>query len=82
MGVADVLDLRGVSVLRGGATLLDTVDWAVEEGERWVALRRAIERNLTDVRVFRVGERRVDVYVVGRTRGGEWVGLHTTSVET
>ncbi len=38
MGAAAVLDLRDVSVVRGGATLLDRVSWAVEEGERWVVL--------------------------------------------
>jgi iron complex transport system ATP-binding protein len=38
VGVAAVIDLRGVSVVRGGATLLDAVDWAVDEGERWVVL--------------------------------------------
>jgi len=38
VAVADVLDLRGVSVVRGEAVLLDRVDWAVEEGERWVVL--------------------------------------------
>ena len=35
---ADVIDLDGVSVVRGGATLLDRVDWQVEEGERWAVL--------------------------------------------
>ena len=38
MEAAPVLDLRVVSVVRGGATLLDAVDWAVQEGERWVVL--------------------------------------------
>jgi hypothetical protein len=53
-----------------------------DEGERWRALRGAIEGGLSGVRVFRIGERRVDVYVVGRGPSGEWAGLHTTSVET
>lgn len=35
---ADVLDLDRVSVVRDGATLLDRVDWQVEEGERWAVL--------------------------------------------
>jgi len=38
MAVADVLELRSVSVVRGTSTLLDRVDWAVEEGQRWVVL--------------------------------------------
>lgn len=66
-----------------------------EEGERWKGLREAVERGLEGVRVFRVGERYVDVYVVGWARdsggwlarlmgreSGTWAGVHTTSVET
>ena len=33
-----VLELADVTVKRGAATLLDGVDWAVEEDERWVIL--------------------------------------------
>nr|WP_300141512.1 ABC transporter ATP-binding protein [Propionicimonas sp.] len=33
-----VVDLRGVSIVRSGATLLNDVSWAVEEGERWVVI--------------------------------------------
>jgi iron complex transport system ATP-binding protein len=36
--VSDVLELTGVTVVRGGSTLLDRVDWAVQEGDRWVVL--------------------------------------------
>ncbi len=33
-----VLDLKGVTVRRGKSTILDGVDWQVDEGERWVVL--------------------------------------------
>lgn len=33
-----VLDLVDVSVVRGEKTLLDSIDWTVREGERWVIL--------------------------------------------
>ncbi|HEX8969922.1 ABC transporter ATP-binding protein [Oryzihumus sp.] len=36
--MSDVLELAGVSVVRGGNTLLDDVTWEVEEGQRWVVL--------------------------------------------
>jgi iron complex transport system ATP-binding protein len=36
--MATVLELAGVTVRRGQATLLDEVDWEVEEDERWVIL--------------------------------------------
>jgi iron complex transport system ATP-binding protein len=32
------LRLAGVTVVRDGTTILDTVDWTVAEGERWVVL--------------------------------------------
>jgi iron complex transport system ATP-binding protein len=33
-----VLEFAGVTVRRGGTTLLDNVDWEVAEGQRWVVL--------------------------------------------
>ena len=36
--MAPVLELAGVTVRRGDTTLLDEVDWTVEEDERWVVL--------------------------------------------
>jgi len=38
VAAAEVLDLRAVRIVRGGATLLESVDWVVREGERWVLL--------------------------------------------
>ena len=36
--MSDVLEFAGVTVTRGDATLLDQVDWEIEEGQRWVVL--------------------------------------------
>jgi len=36
--MSDVLEFAGVSVVRGGNTLLDDINWEVEEGQRWVIL--------------------------------------------
>ena len=36
--MSDVLEFAGVSVVRGGNTLLDDITWEVEEGQRWVIL--------------------------------------------
>jgi iron complex transport system ATP-binding protein len=35
---ASVVRFTGVTVVRGGARLLDGVDWAVEDGDRWIVL--------------------------------------------
>jgi iron complex transport system ATP-binding protein len=36
--MSDVLAFAGVSVVRGGNTLVEEIDWEVEEGQRWVVL--------------------------------------------
>lgn len=53
------------------------------------ALRQLLERELTDVKVFRLGRRSgnylmgaIDVFILGRTSDGEVVGISTISVET
>lgn len=53
-----------------------------EDAERFRQLRKALESQLAGLKVFRVGSIRVDIYLIGKTRGGEWGGLHTISVET
>ncbi len=36
--MAAVVDLAGVTIVRGNATLLDDVDWTVDETDRWVII--------------------------------------------
>ncbi len=69
---ADVVDLDGVSVLRGGATLLDRVDWQVEEGERWAVLgpNGAGKTTLLQVAATRVHPTSGTAWVLGERLGG------------
>lgn len=50
--------------------------------QKFRALESVIRENLTDAKVFRVGETNIDIYVVGKTPDGEYAGLRTKSVET
>ncbi len=60
--------------------------WFGEEerntAEQFSKLKATIEDNLSRVRVFRLGEVQVAVYIVGITRSGNWAGLKTLSIET
>jgi hypothetical protein len=49
---------------------------------RYQQLVKLLKDNLSDLRVFKVGEVQVDIYVGGRSETGDWVGLYTNSVET
>jgi hypothetical protein len=50
--------------------------------ERYQQLKAAIESNLTDVRVFRVGEVEVNIYIVGKSVDGDIIGIKTQAIET
>jgi iron complex transport system ATP-binding protein len=36
--MSSVVDLAGVSIVRGGARLLDDINWSVDEADRWVVI--------------------------------------------
>lgn len=66
--------------------LVEDKDWYGDE-ERAVAARyrsliNVIRDRLTAPKVFRVGERKVAVYVIGQATKGGWAGLKTSAVET
>jgi hypothetical protein len=63
--------------------------WRMEDGgpERTPTrpvhyLRQFLEQNLTDLKVFRIGRIRLDVYVVGLDSEGNLAGVKTVAVET
>lgn len=49
---------------------------------RYQALLRLLKENLDDLKVYRVGEINIAVYILGRTVTGSLVGLSTRVVET
>lgn len=61
-------------------------DWYEDEeresAQKFSELRKLFESNLKNIKVFRVGEIEIDIYVVGVDTDGNFVGLKTTVVET
>ena len=66
-----MLQLTGVSVLRDGATLLDAVDWEVDEGQRWVVLgpNGAGKTTLLQIASANLHPSRGEAVVLGETLG-------------
>jgi hypothetical protein len=68
------------------ADLVADQEWYGDEerdmARRYRRLVRMLERALKDLKVYRVGEREVEIYVLGRTRTGEFAGVTTRAVET
>lgn len=50
--------------------------------QRYQALVEILQTHLTDLRVYRVGEIEVDIYVLGITADGTIAGLATKAIET
>ena len=49
---------------------------------RFRHLLGVLETELADLRVYRVGEISIPVYILGRSPSGSWLGLSTRVVET
>jgi hypothetical protein len=68
------------------APLVQEQAWYGEEEKadaaRYRALLDAVKRLLANPKVFKVGSRKVTVYVVGQAKEGGWAGLKTIAVET
>lgn len=70
--MGDVLDLSNVTVRRGAKTILDGVDWSVEEGERWVVLgpNGAGKTTLMQLAAARMHPTGGTVHIFGERLGG------------
>lgn len=60
----------------------DMDDWEREETARYRALEALIGARLEDVRIFRLAEIEVQVFILGLSSCGSVVGLRTVSIET
>jgi hypothetical protein len=52
------------------------------DAAKYRTLLNALKRQLTNPKVFKVGSRKLTVYVVGQAKEGGWAGLKTPAVET
>jgi hypothetical protein len=82
----DDTPVRTVSLDRFFKPVTEVKDWYGEEEkaatEKFIALKKIIENNLTNVKVFRVGEIEIDVFITGKSASGQWAGLATKVIET
>ena len=68
------------------ARLMKIEDWFGDEEKataaKFAALKDLLENNLTDLKVFKVGQIQLDVYFVGLDPQGNLAGIQTKAVET
>ncbi|HEX8178281.1 MAG TPA: nuclease A inhibitor family protein [Pyrinomonadaceae bacterium] len=65
---------------------MEEQDWQTPEARatarKFQALVKALKENLSDIKVYKVGDTEADVYVVGKTAAGSLAGVTTKVVET
>ncbi|MGL5804173.1 MAG: nuclease A inhibitor family protein [Xenococcaceae cyanobacterium] len=61
-------------------------DWHEPEDEievrRYQKLYKFLKANLSDIKVYRIEEIEIDLYIVGKTEFGKLAGLYTRIIET
>ncbi len=57
-------------------------DQQKEDVKKYKKLVDTLKTYLTDIQVYRVGKRNIDVYIIGKTEEGDYQGLSTKVVET
>ena len=55
---------------------------ALAIAKRYQALLRLLRENLDDLKVYRVGRVNITIYIIGRSKMGNWLGISTRVVET
>ena len=68
------------------ARLTEIQDWFGDEekkaAERYLLLKELLEKNLRNLKVFKVGKIQLDIYVVGLDAENRLLGIKTKAVET
>jgi hypothetical protein len=53
-----------------------------KKAQQFQELVKTLKENLTDIKVYKSGKAKMDVYVIGKTADGAFAGISTTVVET
>lgn len=66
--------------------LIKMEDWFGDEEKKWaedsLKLKQLLSEKLKDIKILKVGEIQIDVYLFGKAEECKWVGLKTKVIET
>lgn len=78
--------IEEVSFERFFARLTANKDWYGERektrAKKFLGIKKLLEENLRDLKVYRLGSVRIDIYAVGIDANGRVIGIITKAVET
>jgi Nuclease A inhibitor-like protein len=66
--------------------LVEEQDWHGDaekaDVKKFRGMLQVIGEQVADAKVFKIGKTQVDIFIVGKTKEGNWAGLKTAAVET
>ena len=85
-GLSNDVPVETVSVDHFFRIATSEESWRSEESRReakkYQNLVRILKDNLDELKVYRLGSINIPVYIVGRSKTGNWLGISTRVVET
>jgi hypothetical protein len=68
------------------ARLIEIQDWFGDEerktAEKYLLLKKLLEKNLRDLKVYKIGKVQIDIYIVGLDVENRLMGIKTKAAET
>ena len=68
------------------APMIKMEDWFGDEEKKWadesLKLKQLLSEKLKDIKILKVGEIQIDIYLFGKAEECKWVGLKTKVIET
>ena len=68
------------------ARLIEIQDWFGDEerktAEKYLLLKKLLEKHLRDLKVYKIGKVQIDIYIVGLDAENKLTGIKTKAVET
>ena len=85
-GIRPEAIIQEINLEKFFAPLVKIEDWFGENEKKWaedsMKLKQILLEKLKDIRILKVGEIEIDVYLFGKAEENKWAGLKTKVIET
>lgn len=85
-GISPELMIQEMELEKFFEPLIKMEDWFGDEEKKWaedsLKLKQLLVEKLKDIKILKVGEIQIDVYLFGKAEECKWVGLKTKVIET
>jgi hypothetical protein len=85
-GIPPEVTIQEIDFEKFFAPLIKIEDWFGDDEKKWaedsLKLKQLLSDKLKEIKIFKVGEIQIDVYLFGKAEKCKWTGLKTKIIET